>query len=161
MPEQVQQKMPSQPWPCDRSDVNLDETVCRLMRLSAGRWKPRCASPSRLILAVGVAAPRFAPISTQAYGEFCHKRSRTRSRVMRLNLLKLVLASIVLASTPVLAAPQWVDSRCLYHANRVLPALDYREREAYRANCIANWTAGYPPPPRRSKRSKRTKCKRR
>ena len=100
---------------------------------------------------------RFAPISTQAYGGFCHKRSRTRSRVLKLNLLKLFLASIVFASTPVFAAPEWVDSRCLYHANRVLPALDYREREAYRANCVANWTAGYPPPPRRSKRAMRTK----
>ena len=31
-------------------------------------------------------------------------------------------------------------------ANRVLPALTGREREAYIANCIADWTAGTPPP---------------
>jgi hypothetical protein len=30
-------------------------------------------------------------------------------------------------------------------ANRVLPALTAREREAYIANCIADWTAGTPP----------------
>jgi hypothetical protein len=76
---------------------------------------------------------------------------------MKLNLLKLFVASFVFATTPALAAPRWVEDRCLYHANRVLPALDYREREAYRAKCIANWTAGYPPPPKRSKRSKRSR----
>lgn len=114
--------------------------------------------PAREVsVAVGVRVPGLTPISTNAYGGFCHKRSRTRSLAMKLNILKLFLASGVFASTPALAAPQWVESRCLYHANRVLPALDYREREAYRANCIANWTAGYSPPPRRSKRAKRKK----
>lgn len=76
---------------------------------------------------------------------------------MKLNYVKLFIAGSVFATTPVFAAPQWVEDRCLYHANRVLPALDYKEREAYRANCIANWTAGYPPAPKRTKRSKRSK----
>jgi hypothetical protein len=74
---------------------------------------------------------------------------------MKLNYVKLLIASSVFATTPAFAAPQWVEDRCLHHPNRVLPALDYKEREAYRANCIANWTAGYPPAPKRSKRSKR------
>ncbi len=76
---------------------------------------------------------------------------------MTLNVLKLFVASIVLASTPALAAPQRVQGLCLYHANRVLPALDAREREAYVANCIADWTAGTPPPPRSSKNTNRNR----
>lgn len=76
---------------------------------------------------------------------------------MKLNLLKLFVASILLTSTPASAAPQWVESLCLYHANRVLPALDVREREAYVANCIADWTAGSPPPPRGSKNTDRNR----
>ena len=48
------------------------------------------------------------------------------------------------------AAPQWVEDLCWYHANRVLPALAPREKEAYIANCIADYTAGSPPPPRNS-----------
>ena len=76
---------------------------------------------------------------------------------MKLNLLKLFVASIVFTSTPAFAAPQWVESLCRYHANRVLPALDFREREAYVANCIADWTAGSPPPPRGSKNTDRNR----
>ena len=76
---------------------------------------------------------------------------------MKLNLLKLFAASIVFASTPAFAAPQWVESLCRYHANRVLPALRYAEREAYVVNCIADWTAGSPPPPRGSKNTNRNR----
>jgi hypothetical protein len=53
--------------------------------------------------------------------------------------------ALVLA-TPAFAAPQWVESACWRAANRVLPALDWREKEAWIANCIADWTAGTPPP---------------
>jgi hypothetical protein len=47
--------------------------------------------------------------------------------------------------TPVFAAPQWVEDACWRNANQVRPALNAREREAFIANCIADWTAGYPP----------------
>ena len=76
---------------------------------------------------------------------------------MKLNLLKLFVASIVCTSTPAVAAPQEVESLCWYHANRGLPALDARERQAYVVNCIANWTAGTPPPPRGSKNTNRNR----
>jgi hypothetical protein len=59
-----------------------------------------------------------------------------------------VIASLTLATlmTPAFAAPQWVETACWRAANRVLPALSAREREAYIANCKADWTAGTPPP---------------
>ena len=66
-----------------------------------------------------------------------------------------VVSGIIFSATPALAAPQWVEDLCWYHANRVLPALDQREREAYIANCIADWIAGSPPPPRGSKNTNR------
>lgn len=74
---------------------------------------------------------------------------------MKLNPAKLIFAGIVLNATPAFAAPQWVEDRCWYHANRVLPALNGREREAYIANCIADYTAGSPPPPRGKKNTNR------
>jgi hypothetical protein len=49
-------------------------------------------------------------------------------------------------ATPAIAAPQWVETACWKASNRVLPALRAREKEAYIANCIADWTAGTPPP---------------
>ena len=66
-----------------------------------------------------------------------------------------VVSGIIFSASPALAAPQWVEDLCWYHANRVLPALDQREREAYIANCIADWIAGSPPPPRGSKNTNR------
>jgi hypothetical protein len=70
--------------------------------------------------------------------------------------LKPVLAAgIVLAATPAFAAPQWVEDACWRAAVRVSPILSPREREAYIANCIADWTAGTPPPSRRSKNTNR------
>jgi hypothetical protein len=61
--------------------------------------------------------------------------------------MKLVLITclVLFIATPVVAAPQWVEDACWRQANRVLPRLDAREREAYIANCIADWTAGSPP----------------
>ena len=70
---------------------------------------------------------------------------------MKLKAVKMVVASLILSPTTASAVPQWVEDLCWYHANRVLPALDYRERQAYIANCKANYTAGSPPPPRGSK----------
>jgi hypothetical protein len=64
-------------------------------------------------------------------------------------LLLIGLAWMALVNvTSAAAAPQRVEDRCWYHAQRVLPALTEREKEAYIANCIADWTAGTPPPPR-------------
>jgi hypothetical protein len=63
-----------------------------------------------------------------------------------MKLKPVLAAAIVLAATPAFAAPQWVETACWRAATRVLPALDFREREAYIANCIADWTAGTPPP---------------
>jgi len=74
---------------------------------------------------------------------------------MKLMPIKIFVASIVFTATPAFAVPQWVDSLCWYHANRVLPALDQRDRQAYIANCFADYTAGSPPPPRSSKNTNR------
>ena len=73
-----------------------------------------------------------------------------------MKLIAMVVAGFILSAPPAsAAAPQWVDDLCWYHANRVLPALDYRERQAYIANCKADYLAGSPPPPRSSKNTKR------
>jgi hypothetical protein len=50
---------------------------------------------------------------------------------MKLMPIKIFVASIVFTATPAFAVPQWVDSLCWYHANRVLPALDQRERSLH------------------------------
>lgn len=57
-----------------------------------------------------------------------------------------IICLALIFATPAFAAPQWVETACWKAANRVLPALGAREREAYIANCIADWTAGTPPP---------------
>ena len=66
---------------------------------------------------------------------------------MKLIAVKIVVGGLILSPTPASAVPRWVEDLCWYHANRVLPALDYRERAAYIANCKANYLAGSPPPP--------------
>jgi hypothetical protein len=43
-------------------------------------------------------------------------------------LLVMIVAGFILRATPAFAAPQWVQDLCWYHANRVLPALDQREK---------------------------------
>ena len=58
----------------------------------------------------------------------------------------ILVAGLIVSATPAFAAPQWVEDACWRAGNRVLPALTAREREAYIANCIADWTAGTPPP---------------
>jgi hypothetical protein len=65
---------------------------------------------------------------------------------MKLMPVKLLVAAVAFTATPTFAAPQWVETACWRAANRVLPALSAREREAYIAGCIADWTAGTPPP---------------
>jgi hypothetical protein len=67
---------------------------------------------------------------------------------MKLTSGKIFVAGLMLTATPTFAAPQWVEDACWNAGNRVLPRLTAREREAYIANCIADWTAGTPPPPR-------------
>jgi hypothetical protein len=65
---------------------------------------------------------------------------------MQTLILAAISAGVVLTAMPALAAPQWVETACRRAAVRVLPALRAREVEAYIANCIADWTAGTPPP---------------
>jgi hypothetical protein len=65
---------------------------------------------------------------------------------MKLKPLKIVVAGFVFTATPAFAAPQWVEDACWRAAQRVTPILTEREKEAYIANCIADWTAGTPPP---------------
>jgi hypothetical protein len=57
----------------------------------------------------------------------------------------IVCLSLFLAS-PAFAAPQWVEDACWKAATRVRPILRPGEKEAYITNCIADWTAGTPPP---------------
>ena len=63
-----------------------------------------------------------------------------------MKLKPLFVAAIVFTATPAFAAPQWVEDACWRYAQRVTPYLTWREQEAYRTNCIADWTAGTPPP---------------
>ena len=70
-------------------------------------------------------------------------------------ILVMLVSVLVLGAIPASAAPRWVEDLCWYHANRVLPALSAREREAYIANCLADYAAGSPPPPRSSKNTNR------
>jgi hypothetical protein len=76
---------------------------------------------------------------------------------MKLIAVKMALAGFMLSATPAFAVPQWVEDLCWYHAVRVLPVLTAREREAYIANCFADYTAGSPPPPRSSKNTNRNR----
>jgi hypothetical protein len=48
---------------------------------------------------------------------------------MKFPLIALAWMALVNVS-PASAAPQWVEDSCWSHANRVLPALTAREREA-------------------------------
>ena len=79
-------------------------------------------------------------------------RSRLRFAT---KLIAMVVAGFILSPIPASAVPQWVEDLCWYHANRVLPALDQRDRQAYIANCFADYTAGSPPPPRSSRNTNR------
>jgi hypothetical protein len=63
-------------------------------------------------------------------------------KLLLIGLAWMVLVSVSSAS----AAPQWVEDACWRYAQRVTPYLTWREQEAYRTNCIADWTAGTPPP---------------
>jgi hypothetical protein len=66
-----------------------------------------------------------------------------------MKLIPVILVAVLMVSatpTPTFAAPQWVEDACWRYANRVRPALRAREKEAYVTNCIADWTAGTPPP---------------
>ena len=42
-----------------------------------------------------------------------------------------IICLALIFATPAFAAPQWVETACWKAANRVLPALGAREREAY------------------------------
>jgi hypothetical protein len=77
-----------------------------------------------------------------------------------IHLMKRYLVAAVLIvsfATPASAAPQWVYDRCWNAAVRVKPVLRYDDVEAWVANCIADWTAGTPPPPRGSKNTNRNR----
>ncbi len=66
---------------------------------------------------------------------------------MKLIAVMMVVAGLILGATPASAAPRWVNDFCWQAAQRVSPRLTEPEKEAYIANCIADWTAGSPPPP--------------
>jgi hypothetical protein len=58
-----------------------------------------------------------------------------------------VMALVLLAyAGPASAAPRWVYDACWRAAQRVTPILTQPEKEQYVANCVADWTAGTPPP---------------
>ena len=61
-------------------------------------------------------------------------------------ILSAIFAGVVVTAIPALAAPQWVETACWRAAQRVSPRLTQQEKEHYIANCIADWTAGTPPP---------------
>ena len=63
-----------------------------------------------------------------------------------MTLIAMVVAGLILCATPASAAPQSVEDACWRYAQRVTPHLSAREREAYITNCMADWTAGTPPP---------------
>ena len=63
-----------------------------------------------------------------------------------MKLILVMVAALILSATPAFAAPQSVEDACWRYAQRVTPHLSAREREAYVTNCIADWTAGTPPP---------------
>jgi hypothetical protein len=65
---------------------------------------------------------------------------------MKLRYATIAIAGFVLSPTPAFAAPQWVEDACWRYAQRVTPYLTEREKEAYITNCIADSTAGTPPP---------------
>ena len=62
-----------------------------------------------------------------------------------MKVVPTVCLALVFA-TPAFAAPQSVEDACWRYAQRVTPYLSEREKEAYITNCIADWTAGTPPP---------------
>jgi hypothetical protein len=61
-------------------------------------------------------------------------------------ILSVIAAGAVVATTPAFAAPQWVQDACWRAAQRVTPRLTEPEKEQYIANCLADWSAGTPPP---------------
>jgi hypothetical protein len=65
---------------------------------------------------------------------------------MKLRYAAVAIAGFILSPTPTFAAPQSVEDACWRYAQRVTPYLTEREKEAYITNCIADWTAGTPPP---------------
>ena len=102
-----------------------------------------------------------APTILQGLAEETETATELQPGPIEETQMKYGLASIaclfLFGATPASAAPQWVEDLCWYHANRVLPALNAREREAYIANCLADYTAGSPPPPRSSKNTDRNR----
>ena len=75
---------------------------------------------------------------------------------MKFLLIALAWMALVNVS-PASAAPRWVEDLCWRAAQRVTPILTEPEKEAYVANCIADWTAGTPPPPPGSKNTNRNR----
>jgi hypothetical protein len=54
-----------------------------------------------------------------------------------------VLFAVPAQVTPASAVPEEVRTACLFEAYEVRPRLNARQIEAYVANCIADFTAGY------------------
>jgi hypothetical protein len=60
--------------------------------------------------------------------------------------VSVVLIALTLLTIPARAVPQEVRDACWIAAERVTPILTQPEKEQYVANCIADATAGTPPP---------------
>jgi hypothetical protein len=63
-------------------------------------------------------------------------------KLLLIGLAWMLLVNVSSAS----AAPRWVYDACWRAAQRVTPILTEPEKEQYVANCLADWTAGTPPP---------------
>jgi hypothetical protein len=66
-------------------------------------------------------------------------------------LLGIVFAALMVPATYAGGVSQETRDACWRAAQRVSPILTEPEKEAYVANCIANATAGTPPPKKESK----------
>ena len=69
---------------------------------------------------------------------------------VKLTAVKMIVAGLVLSTTPALAAPPEIEDFCFAQLEKVRPPLSSGrgDREAFMASCIADLTP-YPPAKRR------------
>jgi hypothetical protein len=73
---------------------------------------------------------------------------------VKLTAVKMIVAGLVLSTTPAFAAPPEIEDFCFAQLEKVRPPLSSGrgDREAFMANCIADLTGT--PPPKRSRYKK-------